>query len=162
MLKLGVRYRVEELVPHRGAMSLLDSIDEYGPDWLRAGLTTRRDSIFAHEHGVPGWVGIEYMAQAAAAFGAIEQVQRGETPSIGLLIGSRYYRCMEELIPFGTRLTVFVRIAMHDEEDFAAYECTVHSPDGGRGRLIADCTLKAYRPRDLAALLPAPRGGARG
>ena len=39
MLKLGVRYRVEDLVPHRGAMCLLDSIDDYGADWLRASLT---------------------------------------------------------------------------------------------------------------------------
>ncbi len=155
MLRLGISYRVADLVPHRASMSLLETIDEYGADWLRAGLTVRRDSTFADEHGMPGWVGIEYMAQAAAAFGAIEQVQRGETPSIGLLIGSRYYRCMEELIPFGTRLTVLAKIALRDDEDFAAYECSLHAGE----RQIADCTLKAYRPRDLAALLP---GGAHG
>ena len=39
MVKTGARYRVEDLVPHRGAMSLLDSIDDYGPDWLRATVT---------------------------------------------------------------------------------------------------------------------------
>ena len=41
MLQLGVSYRVEELVPHRGAMCLLDTIDGYGEDWLRAALTVR-------------------------------------------------------------------------------------------------------------------------
>jgi predicted hotdog family 3-hydroxylacyl-ACP dehydratase len=155
MLKLGVRYRVEELVPHRGTMSLLESIDDYGADWLRASLTVRRESAFADERGVPGWVGIEYMAQAASAFGAIEQVQRGATPSIGLLIGSRYYRCMQEYMPFGSRLSVLAKIAMRDEEDFAAYECSLHSSDPGGAILVADCTLKAFRPRDLDALLPA-------
>jgi predicted hotdog family 3-hydroxylacyl-ACP dehydratase len=155
MLRLGVSYRVEDLVPHRGTMSLLESIDAYGPDWLRASLTVSRESAFAGELGMPGWVGIEYMAQAAAAFGAIEQVQRGETPAIGLLIGSRYYRCMQEYIPFGTRLTVLAKIALRDEADFAAYECSLHEGE----RLLADCTLKAYRPRDLGALLPGvPRG----
>ena len=159
MLKLGVRYRVEELVPHRGTMSLLETIDDYGADWLRAGLTVRRESSFADERGMPGWVGIEYMAQAASAFGAIEQVQRGGTPSIGLLIGSRYYRCMQDYIPFGTRLSVRVRIAMRDEEDFAAYECSLHSVEDAGERLIADCTLKAFRPHDLDALLPKPGAG---
>ncbi|MEO8062543.1 MAG: hypothetical protein ABI821_07325 [Pseudomonadota bacterium] len=150
MLRLGVSYRVEELVPHRGAMSLLESIDEYGEDWLRASLTTGPAGTFADAHGIPGWVGIEYMAQAAAAFGGIEQAQRGERASIGLLIGSRYYRCMLETIPFGTRLIVEARLALRDEEDFAAYNCTLSA----HGQRIAECTLKAYRPRDIRQFLP--------
>jgi predicted hotdog family 3-hydroxylacyl-ACP dehydratase len=151
MLRLGVRYRVEELVPHRGPMSLLDSIDDYGEDWLRASLTLRADSTFAGSDGVPGWAGIEYMAQAACAFAGIEQVQRGDRPSIGLLIGARYYRCMLDIIPLGARLQVLAKLAMRDAEDFAAYECTL-SNDSQR---IAECTLKAYRPRDLGTLLQA-------
>jgi predicted hotdog family 3-hydroxylacyl-ACP dehydratase len=149
MLRLGVPYRVEDLVPHRGPMSLLDSIEDYGEDWLRAGLILHPASAFAGPTGVPGWAGIEYMAQAASAFGGIEQVQRGESPSIGLLIGSRYYRCMVDTIPFETPLQVLARIALRDSEDFAAYECTLSAGE----RRLADCTLKAYRPRDLRTLL---------
>ncbi len=152
MLRLGVSYGVEELVPHRGAMSLLESIDEYGEDWLRASLTASPASTFAGAHGIPGWVGLEYMAQAAAAFAGIEQAQRGERASIGLLIGSRYYRCMLETIPFGTRLIVEARLALRDEEDFAAYHCTLRAHD----QRIAECTLKAYRPRDIRTFLPKP------
>jgi predicted hotdog family 3-hydroxylacyl-ACP dehydratase len=155
MVELGHRYRVEDLVPHRGPMCLLDSIDDYGEDWLRARVTPRPGDRFAVAEGVPAWVGIEYMAQAASAFGGIEQVQRGERPSIGLLIGARYYRCMQDTFPFGTPLVVLVKIAMRDAEDFAAYDCRLTSD----GRDVAECTLKAYRPRDLAALLV---DGARG
>lgn len=150
MLRTGERYRVEELVPHRGAMCLLDQIDDYGADWLRASLTIRADSTFAGPEGVPGWVGIEYMAQAASAFGGIEQVQAGGQPTIGLLIGTRYYRCMVETIPLGTRLAVVAKLAMRDDQDFAAYDCTL---DAG-GTRIAECTLKAYRPRDIRDWLP--------
>jgi predicted hotdog family 3-hydroxylacyl-ACP dehydratase len=152
MLRLGFSYHVADLVPHRGSMSLLDSIDEYGEDWLRASLTTRSDSAFADANGIPGWVGLEYMAQAAAAFGGIEQAQRGEQASIGLLIGSRYYRCMQQLIPFGTRLIVEARLALRDAEDFAAYDCSLSAA----GARIAECTLKAYRPRDIRPFLPKP------
>jgi predicted hotdog family 3-hydroxylacyl-ACP dehydratase len=155
MLQLGVRYRVQDLVPHRGAMSLLDSIDSYGADWLRASLTVSPRSIFATASGVPGWVGIEYMAQAAAAFGGIEQVQRGAAPSIGLLLGARYYRCMLEHFPDGMRLDVFAKVAMRDDQDFAAYDCTLESG----GQRVAECTLKAYRPGDLGPVLAE---GARG
>lgn len=130
-------------------MCLLDSIDDYGADWLRASVVTRRSSLFALEQGIPAWLGIEYMAQAAAAFAGIEQVQREEKPSIGLLIGARYYRAMRTLIPFDTRLEVLATIAMRDAEDFAAYDCTLSAG----GEEIAKCTLKAYRPRNLGPLL---------
>jgi predicted hotdog family 3-hydroxylacyl-ACP dehydratase len=146
MLELGIRYAVEDLVPHRGAMSLLDTIDDYGPDWLRAGVTPRRSTPFAQARGVPTWVGIEYMAQAASAFGGIEQVQQGFKPSIGLLIGSRYYRAVHTFLEFDAPLVVLATIAMRDAEDFAAYECTLTAGD----RRVAECTLKAYRPRDLS------------
>lgn len=149
MLRPGVRYEVHDIVPHRGPMSLLDRIDDYGEDWLRAIVEIRAGSLFATADGVPAWVGIEYMAQAASAFGGIEQVQRGERPSIGLLIGARYYRSMVPVFPTGIRLEVLARIAMRDAEDFAAYDCSL-AADGTR---LAECVLKAYRPRDLAPLL---------
>jgi len=149
MVRVGERYEVEQLVPHRGRMSLLDTIVEYGEDWLRARVAPRADGPFATPDGVPGWVGIEYMAQAASAFGGIEQIQRGERPSVGLLIGARYYRCMQDHFAFGVPLDVHVTIAMRDAEDFAAYDCRIEAD----GRRLAECTLKAYRPRDLAPVL---------
>jgi len=149
MVKTGERYEVAQLVPHRGHMSLLDTIVEYGDDWLQARVTPAPGAAFAAADGVPAWVGIEYMAQAASAFGGIEQVQRGERPSIGLLIGARYYRCMQDNFPFGTPLDVFAQIAMRDAEDFAAYDCRIEIA----GRRVAECTLKAYRPRDIGPVL---------
>ena len=148
-MRTGIRYRVDELVPHRGAMCLLETIEDYGADWLRASVVTRRSSVFAHDEGIPASLGIEYMAQAASAFAGIEQAQRGLRPSIGLLIGSRYYQAVRTFIPFDIRLDVLATIAMRDAEDFAAYDCTVSAA----GATIAQCTLKAYRPRDLAQLL---------
>jgi predicted hotdog family 3-hydroxylacyl-ACP dehydratase len=103
MVKVGERYEVEQLVPHRGRMSLLDSIMEYGEDWLRARVTPRPTSPFA-------------------------------TPD-----------CFE----LGVPLDVHVKIAMRDTEDFAAYDCRIEAG----GRPVAECTLKAYRPRDLGPVL---------
>ncbi len=149
-MRTGVRYQVNELVPHRDAMSLLDRIEDYGEDWLRAAVEVRPGGTFAGEHGVPGWVGIEYMAQAAAAFGGLDQVQRGEQPSIGLLIGARYYQCMLDWFPLGSTLIVTAKIAMRDSEDFAAYDCEIEL----RRERVASTTLKAYRPKDIRDWLP--------
>ena len=158
MLKLGERYRVEDLVPHRGRMCLLDSIDGYGEEWLSATVTIRADGMFCGPAGVPAWAGVEFMAQTAAAFGGIEQAQRGEAPSIGLLIGARYYRAVLDTFPIGMQLTVRAAIAMRDTQDFAAYDCCIES---GATRL-AECVLKAYRPRDLAPILAGDFSGIRG
>jgi predicted hotdog family 3-hydroxylacyl-ACP dehydratase len=155
MVKLGVTYRVEELVPHRGPMKLLDTIEAYGEDWLRASVTPVAGARFATASGVPAWVGIEYMAQTASAFAGIEQVQCGAQPTIGLLIGARYYRCMQDSFSFGQPLTVIAKLALRDAEDFAAYDCRIEL--AGRG--IAECTLKAYRPHDIGTLLGDAAGG---
>jgi predicted hotdog family 3-hydroxylacyl-ACP dehydratase len=149
MLQAGVNYRVEELIPHRARMCLLDTIEGYGEGWLRAAAIIRPANTFATDSGVPGWVGIEFMAQAASAYGGIEQVQRGETPTIGVLIGARRYRCALDVFPHGMKLEVHARITLRDADDFVAYECTLASA----GQHLADCVIKAYRPRDLAPLL---------
>ena len=56
---------------------------------------------------------------------------------------------MVQAFPFGTRLDVLAKIAMRDADDFAAYDCSLTAA----GARVADCVLKAYRPRDLAPLL---------
>jgi predicted hotdog family 3-hydroxylacyl-ACP dehydratase len=57
---------------------------------------------------------------------------------------------MQEMIPFGTRLIVEARLALRDDDDFAAYNCALSA----QGQRIAECTLKAYRPRDIRLFLP--------
>jgi predicted hotdog family 3-hydroxylacyl-ACP dehydratase len=38
---------------------------------------------------------------------------------------------------------------LRDADDFAAYDCSLSTA----GQRLADCVLKAYRPRDLAPVL---------
>ena len=60
---------------------------------------------------------------------------------------------MQEYIPFGARLTVLAKIAMRDEADFAAYECSVHDGERLPRRLHAQ-GVPAARPRRAAAGRP--------
>lgn len=156
MLTLGHRYEPADLLPQRESMLLLDSIVGYGENWLEAAVHVRAEDLFFEAGlGVPAWVGLEYMAQAAAAFGGIERVQRGERPTIGLLIGCREYRCAAAYFAEGTRLDVHAELVMRDENDFVAYDCDLRR---GADRL-AHSVLKAYRPQDIQALLKGQLGG---
>lgn len=148
-LHLGLRYAPAELVPHTGAMCLLDTVEDYGQDWIETSVQIKADSRFSDEHGVPAWVGLEFMAQTIAAWSGIERVQAGLRPGIGLLIGTR--RCAFEVDHFAHGWTLHLRAAllMRDEHDLAVFGCSIQH----EGTLLAQAQVKAYRPQDVEAFL---------
>ena len=145
---------IAAILPHVGRMRLLDELHDHGPEHVTCGVTIHADTMFCDGvHGVPAWVGLEYMAQTACAFSGVEEVRAGLKPSIGLLLGTRSYQCSAEWFPLGATLHIRADLLMRDENDLVAFACTIHEKD----RLLARGDLKAYRPRDVLALV----GGSR-
>ena len=150
MLTLGRHYQPLDLLPQRPPMLLLDAIDDYGEDWLHARINIHAGSFFFDPpNGVPGYVGLEYMAQAALAHGGIEIAQRSERPQIALLIGCREYVCSRAHFAAGVALIVEAQLILRDAADFTAYDCRIHC----EGELLARSILKAVRPKDLAYVI---------
>jgi len=144
MLIPGQRYSVEQVLPHRGQLLLLDSIDDYGPDWVTASVRIRSTSLLAEGRGVPAWVGIEYMAQAAAAYGGIEQCQRGQLPGIGFLLGARRYTATVPWFETGCELQLRAQVVLRDSSDLAVFACEIHD----NASCLAQAEIKAYRPQN--------------
>ncbi len=151
MLRAGLHYTPEQVLPHACEMRLLDEICAYGDDWLEAAVTIRADTQFGDAGGVPSWVGIEYMAQAIAAFAGIEQLQKNQPVKIGLLIGTRSYDAQVPRFTVGSRLTIRAKVVLRDETDLVVFDCGIE--DGGR--MLAQGQIKAYRPEDIRAFLSA-------
>ena len=150
MIHAGQNYRPIDLLPQRPPMLLLDSIIDYDEDRLRAGVNIEAMSLFFEpQQGVPAYVGLEYMAQTAAAHAGLDQVQRFEPPAIALLLGCREYRCSVSYFARGSALVVEARLLMRGEQDFAAYDCHI----GCGTEQLARATLKAVRPQNLSAVL---------
>ncbi len=101
-----------ELLPHEAPMVLLDRVLSFDESSLVAQVRIRPDSMFCTDVGVPGWIGIEYMAQAVAAHAGMKALQRGKAPVIGYLLGTRAYRGEIGTFPVGTRLTVHVEVTL--------------------------------------------------
>lgn len=83
---------VEELLPHRSNMRLLDRV--VAADDLRviAAFTPQADAWYADAEGnMPAWIGIELMAQAVAAQVALKKRQAGLPLKMGALLGSKRY-----------------------------------------------------------------------
>lgn len=142
------------VLPHVGHMLLLDELHERETEHVTCGVTIHAGTTFCDGvHGVPAWVGLEYMAQAVCAFSGIEEVSAGRSPSIGLLLGSRSYECHCEWFAMGARLLIRADLQLRDENDLVAFTCTIHEKD----RLLARGDVKAYRPKDVFALLGVSR-----
>ncbi len=140
---------VSDLLPHRGDMILLDHIESWGEDYLEAVVLHHGGSLFSDPDGnVPAWVGIEYMAQAISALAGIHALQNGKPVRIGLLLGTRKYATQVANFRRNTRITVKVEQIFMDENNLAAFDCTIHSD-----RLLAEAQIKAIQPNNIEDII---------
>lgn len=141
---------IEELLPHRHPMLLLDRLLSGDDSGVTARASVSPAAWYAAAEGaMPAWIAIELMAQALAAHVGLRARAEGRPPRPGVLLGCRAYRSVVARIAAGTALRIEARVSFADEGGFAAYDCSVAGPDGE----IASATLKVFEPPDFAAFL---------
>ena len=145
---------IDELVPHSGDMSLLDTVVQSSPECLVCELAVREDGLFDARGEVPALLGIEYMAQAVSAYSGLRR--RNAPIRIGFLLGTREFHTNVATFPCGTTLRVKVCPVVFSDEGTAVFDCTV-TGDGIEQR----ATIKAFEPEDDGAYI-ASRGGPTG
>lgn len=148
-LKPGLVYTLAQTLPHRGDMRLLDEVVGYEAEAVRARVHVRAASAFCESDGVPAWVGLEYMAQAMAVFSGIELLQRGETPRIAFLVGTRRYESIVPSFAIGTTLDVTARLVLWEQDNLFAFDCAIFEGT----RKLAWGEIKAFRPDDVQTYL---------
>src|SRR5574341_754377 len=94
-LKLGPD-AIARLVPHQGAMCLLEEVLEWSDDAIVCRACSHRDSTnpLRSRGGLPGIAGVEYAAQALAVHGGL--IKKGDRPVVGFLAGLRDILCSVE------------------------------------------------------------------
>lgn len=139
-------YRLEDVIPHRPPMVLIDDILE---------CDTTAGSIVVQAIIRKEWTSsesaIELMAQSAAALAGAADIADGYTgaPKPGFLLGTRKMELfVPEFVP-GEKCTVKAERIFSDE-DAASFECSVMKEDGS---LAAKAVLNAYRPPDIGEFL---------
>ncbi len=136
-------FSVAELVPHSGKMSLLDNIVEYGDNWLSAEVCISADSMFVDDKGVPGWVGLEYMAQAVAAYSGLQQRLNGGRPKLGFLLGARKYLCSTDYFAIDKTWLITVQLDMQAANGLNVFQCVLR----GEG-IDASANINVFQPDD--------------
>lgn len=138
-----VRQPIEAIIPHRGTMLLIDSVDTFTEETLSARATVRPDAWYADADGaMPAWIGIELMAQAIAAHVALLAMRGGGHARPGVLLGSRRYEALQASFRSGAQLSVRVTELLRSEEGHGAYECTIHDGE----QCCAEAVVKVFQP----------------
>jgi predicted hotdog family 3-hydroxylacyl-ACP dehydratase len=85
------RKEIEALIPHKGAMCLLDRVEAWDASSIRLATLTHRDANnpLRSRSGLRSLVLCEYSAQAMAVHGVLQSNKRNAVPSQGLLASLR-------------------------------------------------------------------------
>lgn len=140
---------IEQLVPHRRSMLLIDRLLEDDADSVRVEARVKWDGLFLEEEGLPAWVGVELMAQAVATWVGRRRQATGEPPRLGFLLGTRRYECQRAHFPRGARLEIRARQELVSDEGLAVFSCEIHLD----GQVVATANLNAFQPRDVQRYL---------
>lgn len=147
--RVTARRPIVELVPHKGPMCLLDDVLEADGEHLIAEVTPGRHDLFATEDGIPSWVGIEWLAQAIAAWSGLRAVSGGNKPRLGFLLGTRRYRCRDTHFAFDHPVRVTVALDYMADNGLGAFSGQLLDAAGDE---CASATLNVFEPDDVAAL----------
>jgi predicted hotdog family 3-hydroxylacyl-ACP dehydratase len=138
---------VASLIPHSGRMVLLDRIVEFDGNNLTAEMTVRDDGLFGNEKDIPAWAGIEYMAQAVAAYAGIKSKLAGEPIKLGYLLGTRRYNSNISSFSVGAALTIHIKNIIQDDR-LGVFDCSIWG-DG----IEVTANLTVYQPLGEAELI---------
>ncbi len=141
---------IRTLLPHSGRSVLLDRLVAAEPDELTAEVTIRDDAPYLENGGVGAWIGLEFMAQAAAALAGWQAREEGGPVRQGVLLGTRRYECDRPNFPLGSVLRVTARRSARGDAELSVYECRI----SGEG-VNASATISIYHG---AGDRDAPRG----
>lgn len=145
---------IESIIPHRAPFRLLDEYLEASPKRVLARAVIRPDNVFfdAALGGVPTWVGVEYMAQAAAIWVGLCDSTPDKPAEPAFLISSRQLDANESVFAEGSEL--LVRIDVHfTDGPIVAFHGSIFQTGQGQERLLCEGEFSAFRPDDLAGYI---------
>ena len=130
---------------------MLHEVIDYGEKHLTAAVYPERPNVFKSEDGsIPGYVGMELMAQAIAALVGLNAYlagERGECPRIGLLLGARSCRVNCGQLPKEGMLSVRVDEVMM-QEPIGVFDASVSAG----GAILVEGQIKTIQPANLDEL----------
>ena len=138
---------IERLVPHARPALLLDRIVEARDGALVTETCIREDNPYCDSGRVGAWVGLELIAQSAAALAGLEAVRDGQPVRIGYLLGTRHFRATVPSFALGDRLRIEVAREFRAASGLGAARGRIFAVDGS---LLCEGLVTVFQPTDAA------------
>lgn len=129
------------LLPHAAPMILIDRIVGYDDQRIESEVLIGDRTAFLGPKGVPGYLGVEYIAQTIAALAGLRGRERGEPPRVGFLLGTRQLRCRRGWFRPGDLLRVSATVVFEDGE-MGAFDGRIELD----GETVMEGRLNVYQP----------------
>ena len=143
---------IEQLIPHRMPMRLVETIVSVDDESIRTNAVVRDSWPTARDGSAQTLVLIELIAQTAAVLQGWRERHENKAGIGGLLVGIPEAKPQAPTIPVGTQLVCSVRIT-HGAQNYLAFSGRV---EGADGVLWLTGSIQAYRPDNLENLGVSP------
>ena len=150
-------WALAEVLPIGEPMILLSGLEAWSDDSVTVGVAIDADSLFLEDNGVPMQIGIEYMAQACAAYAGCKARAEGGRSGIGFLLGTRNFQSTRPFFRLGDKLRITASIEYQDDA-MSMFTCTIDIAD----EAVASARISAYQPPDGALTAEMSGGPAHG
>ena len=140
-----IDYPIEDLIKHRRGMLLVDRLVSYNLSEVVVEVVLKEDASFLNKDYVPAWVGIEYAAQAVAAWAGLQAIHDDKEAKIGLLLSCRRYKSTRPRFMLGEVLNVHAREEFSDGQ-MGAYSCSIYDE---AGKEVVTVSLNAFMPENV-------------
>ena len=137
---------IEKYITHRRGMRLVDEILEYSDNSLIAKATINEDNLFYREDikGVPSWLGLEYMAQTAAAWMGKMDELNNRPITLGFLLGTRDFETTTPVLEYNRDLLIKITVCLQDSNTIV-FNGEIHTSE----QQLASASFTAYRPDNV-------------
>lgn len=135
---------IVDLVPHAGAMVLLDALTDWQKGYARCAALIREHAPFVVHGGVSAEVTIEYMAQAVAACLGYEAITAGGGVRVGMIIACKRFAAHADRLRVGDRVEIEVR-CIQGNESLSHFDCKLTRS----GTLFSEAVLTLYHADSL-------------
>ncbi len=127
---------IAELVPHRGPMSLLRTVQHFDPTAVLCDAIIGHDSPFLRGGRIHAVVALEYMAQTAAVWTGLTLRAESKVQRSGFLVSVPSMVLSVPHFEVGDELSIRAS-QLYRGADSAVFECSVEL----RGEVVASATL---------------------
>lgn len=139
---------IAELIPHAKDVILLSEIVHVDAHSLQAlAIVSNTGPFHTEDNTLPNAIGLEFMAQAIAAWAGYQARVANKSVTLGFLLGTRRYECnIEHFLP-GMPLVIDVTCSLQDSSGMGVFEASISTA----GETIATARLNVYSPPDVSA-----------